>query len=241
MEPLVQPDYVDGRLTAIDKGSGTVQLEDNDTVYRCVAEGEVAEKLQPYLAGRVLRVFGTATWNRDAGGRWYVAAFSIETFMELQERPLSSALTQLFPEGRGFYSIAVDAFFLKALLDPAGAPDSVTQFFKSVPAEKVRVLIPTPALAKVLTDGPERAQEWTSILNSSACFQVRPFDDKASVELSEILGPNSSGIRDILRFDRQTVAIAKVYRVSAILTEDEAIADFARGCGILVKRLKDLG
>jgi hypothetical protein len=70
---------------------------------------------------------------------------------------------------------------------------------------------------------------------------VRPFDDKASVELTQILGENASGLRDILRFDRQIVAIAKVYGVSVLYADDDRVVTFAEECGILAKRLKDLG
>jgi hypothetical protein len=133
--------------------------------------------------------------------------------------------------------VAVDAFFLRALLDPFARSDAVAHFFRS---HTTKVLVPTPALAKVLTDVPEKAQVWMDVLNNSNCFQIRPFDDKASVELTEILGPGAAGIRDVLRFDRQSVAIAKVYGAGAIFTEDDSIAEFAGGCGIPVKRQKDL-
>jgi hypothetical protein len=49
-----------------------------------------------------------------------------------------------------------------------------------------------------------------------------------------------SGLRDILRFDRQIVAIAKVYGASVLYAEDEQVIQFAAACGIGSKRLKDL-
>ena len=65
--------------------------------------------------------------------------------------------------------------------------------------------------------------------------------DRASFELAQILGANASGLREILRFDRQIVAIAKVYGVSILYADDERVVTFAGECGIPAKRLKDLG
>jgi hypothetical protein len=138
-------------------------------------------------------------------------------------------------------TVAVDAPFLKTFLDKRNRPHSVTHLIKTLSAENTKVIIPTPALAEVLTHGPDSAQIWMEAINTCACFQVRPFDDKASIELTELLGKTAAGIRDILRFDRQIVAIAKVYGASVIYADDEKVAEFAAECGIVAKRLKDLG
>jgi hypothetical protein len=91
-----------------------------------------------------------------------------------------------------------------------------------------------------LTRSPDSAQEWMQVLNGNSCFQVRPFDDKASFELVQVLGESATNLRDILRFDRQIVAIAKVYGVSVLYADDEQVTQFAEECGIPAKRLKDL-
>jgi PIN domain-containing protein len=137
-------------------------------------------------------------------------------------------------------TVAVDASFLRAFLDPRSRPEAVSSLIVTLSAENAKVIVPTPALAEVLTHQAETAQEWMQALNTHACFQVRPFDDKASFELAQLLGQQAAGLRDILRFDRQIVAIAKVYGASVLYADDDKVAEFAAECGIHAKRLKDL-
>ena len=138
-------------------------------------------------------------------------------------------------------AVAVDSFFLRAFLESANRTEAVSKLIQALSSENAKVVVPTPALAQVLTHSPTKAEGWMRTLNTYSCFQVRPFDDKASFELTQILGESVSGLRDILRFDRQIVAIAKVYAVSVLYADDEQVNQFAEQCGIHAKRLKDLG
>jgi predicted nucleic acid-binding protein len=138
-------------------------------------------------------------------------------------------------------AVAVDAAFLDAFLNPRRRSEPVSNLIRTLSSENTKIVIPTPALAEVLTRRPDAAQDWTHDINRYACFQVRPFDDKASFELAQMSGGNAPGLRDILRFDRQIVAIAKVYGVSVLYSDDERVVTFAEECGIPAKRLKDLG
>ena len=137
-------------------------------------------------------------------------------------------------------TVAVDASFLRAFLDPAVRSEPISSLVQKLSIENVKVIVPTPSLAQVLTRSPGMAQDWMQVLNGNSCFQVRPFDDKASFELAQVLGESATNLRDILRFDRQIVAIAKVYGVSVLYADDEQVTQFAEECGILAKRLKDL-
>jgi predicted nucleic acid-binding protein len=137
-------------------------------------------------------------------------------------------------------TVAVDASFLRAFLEPDNRTDAISKLIQGLSRENTKVIVPTPALAQVLTHAPMKAEDWMRKLNTYACFQVRPFDDKASFELAQLLGDSVSGLRDILRFDRQIVAIAKVYGVSILYADDEQVTRFAEKCGIRAKRLKDL-
>jgi predicted nucleic acid-binding protein len=137
-------------------------------------------------------------------------------------------------------TIAVDAGFLKAFFDRGSRPESVSSLIHQLSAQSAKIIIPTPALAEFLKLNPNSAQNTLDTINKSACFQVRPFDDKASIELAELLGGQVSGIRDLLPFDRQIVAIAKAHGASIIYADDEKVADYAAQCGIPAKRLKDL-
>jgi len=138
-------------------------------------------------------------------------------------------------------TVAVDASFLGAFLQSANRAQEISKLIEALSSENAKVIVPTPALAQVLTHAPGRAESWMRTLNTYSCFQVHPFDDKASFELTQLLGESVSGLRDILRFDRQIVAIAKVYGASVLYADDEQVIQFAEACGIRSKRLKDLG
>jgi hypothetical protein len=137
-------------------------------------------------------------------------------------------------------TVAVDGAFLRAFLDSRNRADAIWKLIQTLSAEDAKVIVPTPSLAQVLTNSPARAPEWMQTLNTHSCFQVRPFDDKASFELAQVLGENAAGLRDILRFDRQIVAIAKVYGAAILYADDEQVIQFADQCRIPAKRLKDL-
>jgi len=137
-------------------------------------------------------------------------------------------------------TVAVDAAFLRAFLDERNRTEAISNLIRTLSAQNAKVIVPTPALAQVLTHSPNRAQDWMQALNAYSCFQVRPFDDKTSFELAQVLEENAAGLRDILRFDRQIVAIAKVYGASILYADDEQVINFAEKCGIPAKRLKDL-
>ena len=137
-------------------------------------------------------------------------------------------------------TVAVDASFLAALLDRRARTSSVAGLIEQLSGENAKVIIPTPALAEVLTRAKEAAPAYLEQINRCSCFQVRPFDDKASIELAELLVERVGGMRDILRFDRQIVAIAKVYGATTLYAGSEEVAAFAAECGIEVRRFNDL-
>jgi hypothetical protein len=92
MEPLTQPDYLDGKVVQLPDTDGVVDLEENGTIYRCTVSAEVNERLRPYLNGPTIRGFGTAKWLREPDGQWVLQAFSIENFTPLDDRPLDQVL-----------------------------------------------------------------------------------------------------------------------------------------------------
>lgn len=144
-------------------------------------------------------------------------------------------------------TVAVDASFLILLLDKRArvsiknGAEEIARLIDRLSIENAKVIVPTPALADVLTRAPEVGQSYLEKIHKCACFQVRPFDDKAAIELAELLGKRVADQRDILRFDRQIVAIAKVYGASILYADDEKVAEFAAGCGLQTVRFKDLG
>lgn len=144
-------------------------------------------------------------------------------------------------------TVAVDASFLILLLDKGAraslqnGTEEIARLIDRLSLENAKVIVPTPALADVLTRAPEAGQNYVEQINKCACFQVRPFDDKAAVELAQLLGKSVVDERDILRFDRQIVAIAKAYGASVLYADDEKVVEFAAGCGLQTVRFKHLG
>jgi hypothetical protein len=92
MDPLTQPDYVDGKVTSLADKDGIVHLEENGTIYRCTLSAETAARLRAFLNGSTVRAFGTATWLRHSDGRWELQGFSIENFTPLDDKPLDRLL-----------------------------------------------------------------------------------------------------------------------------------------------------
>src|SRR5438067_422328 len=137
METVTQPDYIDGQLTAAETKSGiaVASLRTPETTRQCTTTETLVEELRAYVNGPALRVYGTGTWGRDESGVWELQEFMIENFLPLQGDMTGKIL-------------AVDSVFLKALLENR---DSVAPLYKG------RIVIPTPALAEVLTRAGEAA------------------------------------------------------------------------------------
>ncbi len=86
-------------------------------------------------------------------------------------------------------TVAVDASFLAAFLDKGtqssiqNGPAWIANLINDLDGERAKVIIPTPALAQVLTHHPRAGQAYVEHIRKCACFQIRPFDDKAAFEL----------------------------------------------------------
>ena len=141
-------------------------------------------------------------------------------------------------------TVAVDASFLNVFLDKRAHSSIqngaalIANLVNNLDGERAKVIIPTPALAQVLTHHPRAGQAYVEHIRKCACFQIRPFDDKAAFELAQLLRENVT--KNILKFDRQIVAIAKVYGASVLYANDEEVVKFAAECGLQVVRFEDL-
>ena len=92
MDPLIQSDYIDGKIAHVADSGGVVHVDENGTTHRCTVSEEDAARLRPFVGGPTLRTFGTATWMRHSDGQWELQAFSIENFTPLDDRPLDQVL-----------------------------------------------------------------------------------------------------------------------------------------------------
>lgn len=95
MDPVRQPDYLDGELVQIGGKNEPVPVHfhEDGTIHKCTTSREMAGKLEPFLNGPPLRAFGMATWIRHPDGRWELQDFFVENFMPLEDKTLGEALS----------------------------------------------------------------------------------------------------------------------------------------------------
>ncbi|WP_321476397.1 hypothetical protein [uncultured Paludibaculum sp.] len=137
---------------------------------------------------------------------------------------------------------------------PAGqnvehARERVLGLIESLEAGREQVAIPSPALAEVLVTEGADVQDILTTLRGSAFIRIESFDERAAVELAvRLREARKAGnqresqpiTKSAMKFDRQIVAIALVSGASVLYSDDVAVAKFAAGCGLVVKRVVDL-
>ena len=112
-----------------------------------------------------------------------------------------------------------------------------------------KIVIPTPALAEVLTHAERAGADYFIKLNRSAAFRIESFGIRAAIELARMTasaidaGDKREGVSapwNKIKFDRQIVAIAKINNVSMIYSDDKNLAQFATAQGISVTTIGQL-
>ena len=111
---------------------------------------------------------------------------------------------------------------------------------ESLGKDRQRIIIPTPAVAEILTViGPD-AQQYFDIIGRSRLFEVAAFDSRCAIELAclnrdvfaETDAKNAAEPYQKIKVDRQIVAIFKVAGVGQVYTDDEGLSKRARLCGM---------
>ena len=105
-----------------------------------------------------------------------------------------------------------------AIIDPATkepVPDAKVRFdhlVETLEQQRERIIIPTPALSEVLMHANDAMASYLEVLNNSSRFRIVPFDQRAAIELANIIRESLSGkglqvgaggTRASLKFDRQ--------------------------------------
>ena len=158
-------------------------------------------------------------------------------------------------------AVAFDNTMLSALLNPGGKPPRIpgTDIPVDFPKERaeavvdtiakanLKIILPTPACAELLTAiGPD-AQQYLNIVAQSRVFDVAPFDAICAAELAilnrEVFkagdDKNKAEPYQKRKVDRQIIAICKVTGVGQIYTDDKGLAERAALCGIEAICLND--
>jgi predicted nucleic acid-binding protein len=125
------------------------------------------------------------------------------------------------------------------------ARQRVDYLIRNLSRKKSRIIIPTPTLCELLTHADEAVNDYLKQLCRSP-FEIAPFDIRAAIGCAQVLrkygikGAGRSNPRAKVKFDRQIVAIAQVYNVEAIYSDDSDIFRYGQQAGIKVVRCHEL-
>ncbi len=139
-------------------------------------------------------------------------------------------------------------------LDSSGNPVSDVQerlshLVQRLEARKTRIIIPTPVLSEVLVHAGAAGAEIVETLTRSTVFKVEPFDTRAAVEVAVMTraaierSDKRAGLVATwakVKFDRQIVAIAKVFNATMIYSDDADVRALAMAENIPVTGLAEL-
>ena len=117
--------------------------------------------------------------------------------------------------------------------------------------EKIKIIIPTPALSEILVKSGTAGPEYLERLTTSSAFKIVPFDIRAAIEVAAMtrqaidqgnkrFGTNAHAIWAKVKYDRQIVAIAKVEEASAIYSDDDDVRKLAQAQGMTIIQLPEL-
>lgn len=150
---------------------------------------------------------------------------------------------------------AFDTTFLTLMFNPsathpvADARERVEFLISDIHGRGDKVIIPTPALSEILIKTGKARNEIILELSKSAKFLLAPFDVRAALELSLMSDAaftrkdkkaGATGTWVKVKFDRQIVAIAKVFRASRIYSEDPEIRAIAKREGLAALSVADI-
>ncbi len=159
--------------------------------------------------------------------------------------------------------VVIDSTFLSLMLHPQARPprdpstqkpverieDRIEKLTEDLDSESERIIVPTPVLSEFLVLAGNDAPEYLNRLGEKKNLLVKPFDEKAAIELAAIeledrkgtskRGPSSSPWTKV-RFDRQIIAIARTNGVKRIYSDDEDLRKYAAKVGIEVVRTWEL-
>jgi predicted nucleic acid-binding protein len=153
--------------------------------------------------------------------------------------------------------VVIDNTFLSLMLHPkARSPrdpstqkaverieDRIEKLLGDLDSESERMIVPTPVLSEFLILAGNDATEYLNRLAEQKNILVKPFDEKAAIELAAIeledrrktgkRGASSSPWAKV-RFDRQIVAIARTNGAGRIYSDDEDLMKYATRASIKV-------
>lgn len=153
--------------------------------------------------------------------------------------------------------VAFDAVTLSVYLHPVAplpkpvdrVPERVRLLIDELEAAGAKIVIPAPVLSEFLVLAGSDGAVYLSELTNTEVFDIQPFDIRAAIEAAEMqrkaaaAGDKKAGSPSrwqVVKVDRQLVAIAKVNGVTCIYSDDNGVQKMAATAGIAVKGIADL-
>ena len=153
--------------------------------------------------------------------------------------------------------VAFDAVMLSVYLHPMAklpqpvdrVPERIRLLIDELEAGGAKIIIAAPVLSEFLVIAGSEAAIYLSELTTTDVFDIQPFDIRAAIEASEMhrkaeaAGDKKAGSTSrwqVVKVDRQFVAIAKVNGVTVIYSDDKGVGKMAESVGIQVKGIADL-
>ena len=116
---------------------------------------------------------------------------------------------------------------------PTHCRERIDHFIETLSRSGGRLLIPTPALAEVLTKAGRAGQDWLAAIQGKKAVRIAEFDSLAAIECAALASGRKHRVRtstrDKAKFDEQIVAIALAEQADLILSDDTDIPKIAAG------------
>ena len=148
--------------------------------------------------------------------------------------------------------VAVDMGFLILLFGERGSPDDrarVDYLVSTLEKSGRNIIIPSPALAEYLVGARKATSQIAEMLWRRNVFRVCAFDERAAIECSILMrGARDAGDKrrgsakdwQVVKFDYQIVAIARVNNARTLYSNDGPLRSFAASAGLQALSLADL-
>src|SRR5262249_12081383 len=94
---FTEPSAIQGQVISVGgrRERVSIHIQDGDQVWICHTNRNTARELARYIFGPVIRVLGSARWERGTDRRWHQNDFTVNSFELLNDESLIAAAKQL--------------------------------------------------------------------------------------------------------------------------------------------------
>lgn len=148
--------------------------------------------------------------------------------------------------------VAFDTVMLAAYLHPEAKyppsfdrlPERLKHLVTTLDARNATVIIPTPALSEFLVLAANQGPAYVSELADNSVFRIEPFDQMAAIEAADAQirataqgdkRGGATGRWQVVKVDRQIVAVAKVRKVDVLYAGEKDVRNLAASMGVVAQ------